>query len=334
MHLRDLIAWLLTACLVLAAVAAVGWPGLAAAQHGSPVNATAIWDPTTPGVDNATVTAFASAADDANLTGGYEVWKNFTTIIPAPIDTSVCGPHNVRAAGIDRDDDDPGTETDEELLGRFKYYTQYNNTEDQTVLTIVFFDEDDFGGESIHLNHTDQIVARIADCFGTPSQRGWYRNYGHTNGTNWDGEYDESDAFSHWYYFCHCDSYDEAVETIGPPPETDLAQSDGEIGRMGGPYYLSEPRPESNGGSGSPTPTATPTKTPTPTSTATATATATPTPTRTTEPTETTADSLETGTATTADTSTGAATAGDGPGVGVLGALLAIAFVIVLKRIR
>lgn len=328
--------WTVTVCLVLAVTHAPVLAGVAMGGHGSPVNATAVWTPTTPGATNSTVTAYATAADDANLSGGYEIWENFTTIIPAPIGTTTCGPHNVRAAGIDRNDDDPGTEADVEMLGRFKYYTQYENDAGQTVLTIVFFDEDDFGGNPVYLNHTDEIVARIADCFDNPTERGWYRNYGHTNGTDWHGEYAESDAFSHWYYFCECESYDAAVETIGPPPTVELASSDQSVGRMAGPYYLSEPRPDnqSQGATATPTPTAEPTATATSASTATATSS----PTRTdrpatdAEPTPTPDESTASPTETT--TPTPGTTAGAGPGVGIGTGLIAALLTTVLARRR
>lgn len=326
---RRAFAPILTVCLILAAIPAPLSTGLVVAQHGSTVNATAIWNPTTPGADNSTVTAFASAADHANVSGGFEIWKNFTTVIPADIGTETCGPHNVRSAGIDRDDDNPGTQTDDSMVGRFKFFTRYDNAEGQTILTIVFFDEDDFGGQEIHLNHTDQIVAKIADCFGNPDEPGWYRNYGHTNGTNWNGSYEETDAYSHWYYFCRCDSYDDAVQTIGPPPETELAHSDQEVGRMEGPYYLSASRVnETASNASTPTPTRTPTPTPTPTPSPTATAvqttagrtTATPTaadsgPGSPSPPTET--DPI-------VGTSTPSETSGAGPGFGLLGALLTL----------
>ena len=227
---------------LLVLVAGLPLAGSVTASHGSPVNATAVWGEHDPGAKNVTLTAFANGAAESADSGGLKVWKNFTTVAPAGIGYSCVPARDTRAAGIDRENDDPGTETDVSMLGKFKYYTTANNSEGQTELTIVFYDEDDFGGDTIHINDTDQLVAKFASCWHLPGEPGWYRNYGHVNGTGWDDEYEETDSFSHWYYVCKCDSYDDAVNTLGEPPSGNLASSDQKVGRMAGPHYLTELR--------------------------------------------------------------------------------------------
>lgn len=323
------------------------------ASHGSSVNATAVWGNHQPGAENVSLTAYSAGTPWAN-DEGLEVWENFTTIAPGALGYS-CTPRNVRAAGIDRDNDDPGTETDVSMLGKFKQYVVYETDANQTAATIEFYDPNDFGGESVYLNATDEILTKFDGCWDTPDEPGWYRNYGHTNGTNWDGQYMELDAYSHWYYFCDCDSYDEAVETLGKPPSVEPVSGDSDQapGWMAGPYYVSEPRNPDGDGSSAATPTVTPEATPatttptaatpeaTATPTATATATLTPTPaqggrsgggssdTTTTPVTPTaTATTTVTRTVTPAHSSTPAS----GPGFGVAVSLLALFATVLLGR--
>lgn len=131
-----------------------------------------------------------------------EWWASATLDTPAA-QGSTCEMHNARAAGIDRDDDDPGTATDETIVGKYSEERSTTNDAGQTVTTLDFYEPNVFEGESIALHADDQLVAQIADCYRNPNQEGWYRWWGHANGTtdgNESGDYEEWNAYSAWYY--------------------------------------------------------------------------------------------------------------------------------------
>lgn len=203
-----------------------------------------------------------------------EHWLNITLVGPADGGSSCVIARDTRAAGVDRGNDDPGTKTDESIVGKFKYVGQFQNEAGQHGITVQLYGEDDFGGQTIHLDHSDEAVAKVANCITNPSTPGWYRWFGHTNGTGYDGKYKEGNTYSHWFYICDCESHDAAVEKLGPPPETgdgsgrtNYQSADQEPGRPRGPFDVGAPSPK-NGSSGDES---TPTGTATGTLTATAT---------------------------------------------------------------
>lgn len=289
----------------------------------------------TPGETNTTYSVFAWRFRTPEGPTDAEVWGNVTLVGPAGGTNNCVISEDARAAGVDRDNDDPGTHTDESLLGRFKYIRQFENEAGQPGITVQMYDKDDFGGQHIHLNHSDEAVAKVANCLNNPDAPGWYRWFGYTNGTSWEGEYLEGATYSHWYYLCECASYDDAVATIGPAPSTgeedertDYFPHDGEPGRPQGPFNNTVDRSNWNGSAG----TATPTETVTPTATVTATPTATETPeeTPTTTPTRTTTDATDTAPTRTVTPTT--ATAADGPGFGTGVAFVALLGAALLAR--
>jgi PGF-CTERM protein len=243
-----------------------------------------------------------------------------------------CGASNGEAFGVDRGNDDPGTETDESLAPKVK-----SSTVTEDVFKADFYDEGDFGGSPPTLNEGDQFVNYVVDCIDTPDEPGWYQFSSTTAGQ--DGE---SSITSHYFYICDCANEREARQQLGPPPSA------------------STPTPTPTP-TASPTPTATPTATPEPTPTRTPPAEGTPfptptptaTPTATPEPTPTpSATATATAAAGSGDSeseaeagSTGSAatesptptqpgnwsavveqspTAAEGPGFGVAGAVVAL----------
>lgn len=227
-----------------------------------------------PGQQNTTYSAFAWRFHNAQGPVDMEQWLNITLVGPADGGSSCVIARDTRAAGVDRGNDDPGTETDESIVGKFKYVGQFRNEAGQHGITVQLYGEDDFGGQTIHLNHSDEAVAKVANCITNPSTPGWYRWFGHTNGTGYDGEYKEGSTYSHWFYICDCESHDAAVERIGPPPETgdgsgrtNYQPADQEPGRPRGPFDVAAPRPENGSSGDGSTPTVTATGTPTATAT-------------------------------------------------------------------
>lgn len=165
-----------------------------------------------PGIDDASYMTFSVPPEDAEFDGfrymGYSVlvWEEGTL--------GNCGITDNEVAGIDRGNDDPGTEIDHDITENIENVYQ---SEDK--LAIDFWDpEDEPYGKTVHFNVTDEFVSHVTDCRGNPDEPGWYQLTGTINGTTWSGEYVERTTTSHYFYICECSSYDDAVDTIGPPP--------------------------------------------------------------------------------------------------------------------
>lgn len=277
----------------------------------------------------------------------FEVVDYITFVAPADQGND-CTTMDARAAGIDRNDDDPGTHTDVTFIGKYKEQINHTNSAGQGITTFDFYEEGSFAGDSASIFAPDQGILALEGCFTNPEIAGWYRSYYYVNGTNPDGTRIQVAGFSGWSYTCECSSYDEAVATIGPPPEEG---PDGTMpDRDEGPWYLEEHRDDYDAGGGQATPTPGGTATRTVTA-APAMTTATPTPTATAAPSTPTATAT-TGTRTTqtstpgegetTPTETSAAsggagdgdTGGSGPGFGVLAGLTAALAAALLARRR
>lgn len=170
---------------------------------------------------------------------GFEALDQSTFYFPN-FDFSECGLTNVAAAGYDRDDDDPGTQTD---LSTTKYVKDNKVGEEYTWANMYGGDEvsappeQDKGGKgqgqgegradgdsNLEVYEDDQVVTVWGEgsqggaCVATPEEPGWYQSTIRYNGTNWAGEYVDVEMTSHYFYICTCDSRQEAVDTLGPPP--------------------------------------------------------------------------------------------------------------------
>ena len=173
------------------------------------------------------------------------------------IDYSACSTDNTKAFGIDRGNNNSGTNYDEGLVQKQKRVWFRDDG-----IVINFYNWEDLGGDPPYMAPEDAIVAAQGagsaggPCLTLTNEPGWYRIAAFMNGTvadNGRNEEPSGDAkrvslelnSNNYLYVCECDSREEAEEELGPPP-----------------------------GSGSPTPTATP-STPTETGTATATPTST-----------------------------------------------------------
>lgn len=232
MNSKLLIAFL-AAAVVVAMVGVVPVSGTTgsvatgdAARHGATTNFTVTVSDHTPGKQGTTMSAYA-----AGLQADFDVWGNLTVMLPAA-QGSTCQISSARAAGVDENNDDPGTTTDKSFVGRYSENKKGNNDAGQNFTSYNFYAKDSFAGNSISLRSDDQIVARLANCWKNPDSPGWYRWNGYVNGTTPDGSYAETNAYSHWYYICDCQSYDQAVNTLGSPP-TDAAGSESDDGSPG-----------------------------------------------------------------------------------------------------
>jgi PGF-CTERM protein len=137
------------------------------------------------------------------------------------LDMSECGATNAEAFGIDRGNDDDGTETDESLLNAYKNFVPTKHS-----VRADFWRESQLAGEPVELKAEDQVVARLNNCYGTPDEEGWYRIWAYANGsTTQGGEPNvEWGDFGRWMYVCDdCENRQEAIDKLGGPPSDDAS---------------------------------------------------------------------------------------------------------------
>ncbi|WP_255196310.1 hypothetical protein [Halorarius litoreus] len=173
-----------------------------------PINYTYLPVTREPGNTNGAYEVYASGLTE-NITGHWVVLES------ADFGFSSCTSGDASAFGIDRGNDDPGTQTDVSLITAYKSYT---STEDG--IYIEFYKESALAGEPIKAFVDDQIVAKQNNCMNNPSEPGWYRLSGHINGsTKHDTTTDyKIYAGTQYVYVCECSSREEAREKLGPPP--------------------------------------------------------------------------------------------------------------------
>ncbi|WP_276258708.1 hypothetical protein [Haloglomus litoreum] len=255
-----------------------------------------------PGADSADIRHYAAANglfEETSSPDGFERMDTLT-IYSQDVLFGTCSTENTKAFGIDRDDDSPGTKTDEGLLSH-----RENSAFNEHSIYVDFYGGDSLAGEPVSLQDEDQVVAAQTGCYGMPDEPGWYQINARINGTGYNGNYidtdDQGTVRSHYFYICECSSEQEAREKLGPPPSDEGSGEDPDDGSSTAtPTATPEPTATESTGDSSGSSTATATATPEPTATATTTPTATATP-----------------TATTTDTSTdGGASAGGGGGAG------------------
>jgi len=251
---------LLAVVLVVASVGVV--PGTAVVEeHGqsvvaaepgpSPMNFSVTWrangseNPQAPGAENVRMWAFARGfpvdlTPLGNITavapGGQGRTCGFLSETFGPPETF----------GIDRNGDD-GSDTGDDrptyidLTLRDSVRSQENFTiSGQYVTWVNLYDEGD-GGDfrpgDVDVFQRDEIVLQMSKCFTQPVEPGWYRWYGHINGSkdgvtrdtdggDWraeewwgDNPEDRAATYSHWYYVCNCSNRTEAERTLGLPPD-------------------------------------------------------------------------------------------------------------------
>ncbi|WP_178915412.1 PGF-CTERM sorting domain-containing protein [Natronomonas gomsonensis] len=206
--------------------------------------------------ENGSIEYFAAGADAFNDQGAEEgIWVDYVIVDADWIDYSACTTDNTKAFGIDRGNNNTGTNIDEDLV-EHQIKTDFRDDG----ITIDMYDWSEFANDPPYLAPEDAVVAaqgagsNSGPCLTVTNEPGWYQIQAFTNGSiatgcNEEGNPDcepEDKEFvgvnvnSNYVYVCECDSRAEAEEQLGPPP--------------GG----SEPTP-------TPEPTATPESTPDPT---------------------------------------------------------------------
>lgn len=205
-------ARLVALLVVVAVAAAVGAlaagpaTGPAAADHGGKSNYTVVPHDRQPGDDRATYQQHAVAPisfEYLDYIGATWAEGGFTG----------CGATNSEVFAIDRGNDRPGTEYDEDLT---QYIEEADVGEDRFYAD--FYEQDDAIGTSTHLYEGDEFVSVTTDCFDNPGVPGWYRITSDIGGTAPNGTYIEAADVSHYFAVCDCEDRAEAREQLGPPP--------------------------------------------------------------------------------------------------------------------
>jgi PGF-CTERM protein len=145
------------------------------------------------------------------------------------IDYSDCSVDNTATFGIDRGNNNSGTQTDEGLVQRRK-----DDDFRDDGLTVWFYSHEDLGGDPPYMAPEDAIVAQQGEgsaagpCLQPTDEPGWYRIDGFLNGTVADNGRDQAPSDSadqvgvrtksNWYYICDCESEEEARQQLGDPP--------------------------------------------------------------------------------------------------------------------
>lgn len=175
-------------------------------------------------------------------------------------DFSSCTSADARAFGIDRGNDQSGTQTDESLLDAYQSVTYAQDN-----IFVEFYKEDQLAGGPVNVTVNDQIVSRVANCLQNPQEPGWYRLTGYINGsTKMDPQTDFTIyGASKYTYICQgCDSRQAAIDKLGPPPTTcpktdefSFDQKEWTCRTEGGEYYTNSDPPGDSGSQNTPTPT-------------------------------------------------------------------------------
>ncbi|QLD84951.1 PGF-CTERM sorting domain-containing protein [Natronomonas halophila] len=243
--------------LVFAAALVAGFASVGAASHGSPANFTVYPQENadrSPSATQATYVMSSAGADAFEADRGLEI-VDYYWLESEQADFSACAPDDARVFGIDRGNNNTGTQVDESLLQHMKTY----NVNERRI-TLDLYGPDDFGGDTINLYAPDATVAVLGDCVENTGEAGWYQFSGFVNGTTYAGNYEEVHLTSHYFWVGDFENEEEARAELGPPPSAEGDSSTSE----------STPTP-------TPTATATETRESTPTATPTTTATSTPT---------------------------------------------------------
>jgi hypothetical protein len=218
---------------------------------------------------------------------GFEYLDTFAWEAPHGPSLKNCAVSDVSAAGIDRDNDNEGTNTDVSIMPYLK--GAYLRAD---AFGATFYKGDEFaspgeeykggpgpgagagrtdGDSNVEYYPDDRIYAQLSSCVTNPEQEGWYQYTVKVNGSNWDGyqegaklndqeshqgEFTAVTLNSNWIPICEgCETYSDGRKELGPPPGEDTTESPT-------PTATSTP----NSGSATPTATANP-ATPSPTAT-------------------------------------------------------------------
>jgi PGF-CTERM protein len=171
---------------------------------------------------NASMQNFASAGvrfEQEGAPNGFEKLKYLETGTPE-IDYSTCNSENTAVFGVDRGNNNSGTQTDTSLLEHMK-----DSRFKENKIEVDFYDESDIGGDPTYLNPEDAIVSvqgsgsSDGPCFTMPTEPGWYQVEGMVRGITEDGETVEVESTSHYFPICEgCHDPALAELLLGKPP--------------------------------------------------------------------------------------------------------------------
>lgn len=204
--------------LVFSAALIAGFASVGAASHGSPANFTVYPQENAdrhPDTTEATYVMSSAGADAFETDTGLEI-VDYYWLQSQQADFSSCAPDDARVFGIDRGNNNTGTQVDESLLQHMKTYNVGQNR-----ITLDLYGPDDFGGDTINLYTPDATVAVLGDCVKNTGEPGWYQFTGFVNGTTYEGNYEEVKLTSHYFWIGDFENEEEARAELGPPPSTD-----------------------------------------------------------------------------------------------------------------
>jgi len=215
--------------------------------------------------ENGSIEYFAAGGAAFTEQGAEDgIWVDNVIVDADWIDYSACSTDNTKAFGIDRGNNNTGTNIDEDLV-EHQIRTDFRDDG----ITIEMYNWDDFANDPPYLSPEDAIVAaqgagsNSGPCLTVTNEPGWYNVQAFANGSIATGCKEEGNSDcepenkefvgvnvnSNYLYVCECDSRAEAEEQLGPPP---------------GGEPESTPTPTESSDS-TPTPTEAPDDTPTPT---------------------------------------------------------------------
>ncbi|MEF8915542.1 MAG: hypothetical protein V5A17_13005 [Natronomonas sp.] len=157
-----------------------------------------------PDATNANYVMSSAGVDAFEAEQGLEI-VDYYWLESSQADFSSCDPDNARVFGIDRGNNNTGTQIDESLLQHMKSYNV-----GQSRITLDLFGEDDLGGEPINLYTPDATVAVLGDCVENTGEPGWYQFTGYVNGTTYAGNYEEVLLTPHYFWIGDFENEQEA----------------------------------------------------------------------------------------------------------------------------
>ena len=192
--------------------------------------------------ENASLRYWAAGEDAFYEQGAEEgIWFNQILVSADWIDYTACDTDNTAAFGIDRGNNNSGTQIDEDLV----QYQRRSVFKDDGI-DIFFYDWEDFAGNPPYMAPEDAIVAEQGEnsnagaCITMTEEPGWYQIQAFFNGTvaeedctdsgndacePEDKEYIGGHLSSTYFYVCECDSEAEAREQLGAPPDEDTDET-------------------------------------------------------------------------------------------------------------
>jgi PGF-CTERM protein len=165
-----------------------------------------------PGADGAGTQVLVTSDGDIHPSNGLKTLE-FIRASSDDFDFDGCNQLDVRVFGLDKGNDDPGTQTDVNLLSNAER-VEFNEDE-------IFIDMVDSGDGAVAFETDDQLVAVLAGCIENPDEAGWYQVTGKLNGTRSNGSPAGVAQQSHYFAICDCESRQQAVDELGPPPSAD-----------------------------------------------------------------------------------------------------------------